>query len=99
MARLSVMKDGLVVVFYSSAIKLCIDDFKSLIQEKEIPFQTAPKGHEDNAREDLLNTVLKKYDFPFQIQFLVSKTDWKTYKKKLDGLTRALYNAQQRKMQ
>ena len=99
-ARLSVMKDGLkarlVVVFYSSAIKLCIDAFKLPIQE--IPFQTfPPEAHEDNACEDL-NAALKKYD-NLEIQFRLKKTDWETHKKKLNELMCALYDAQQSKMQ
>lgn len=97
-ARLDVMKDRPVVVvaFYSSAIKLCINDFKSLIQE--IPFQTLPiEAHEDNAYKDL-KTALKKYD-NLEIQFRLKKTDWKTHQEKLDELTRDLYDAQQSKMQ
>ena len=89
-ARLGVMKDGLVVVFYPAAIRLCIDAFKLPIQE--IPFQTWPPGHEDNAYKDL-KTALEKCS-KLQIQFLVSKTDWKTHREKLDNLTCALYDAQ-----
>ena len=94
-ARLGVMEHGLVVVFYPSAIKLCIDDFKSLIPE--IPFQTFPKDQKNNACEDL-NTALKKCS-KLEIQFLVYEKDWENQKEKLDKLTHALYDAQQRKMQ
>lgn len=95
-ARLNVNKPGqLEVTFFSSAIRLCIDDFKLPIQE--IPFQTVPRGREDNARKDI-NTVLKKRRY-FEIQFLLTETDWETHKEKLNELTRAVYDAQQREMQ
>ena len=94
-ARLGVMKDGLVVVFYWAAIRLCIDDFKSLIQE--IPFQTYPKDQKANVCKDL-KTALEKCG-KLEIKFLVSKTDWKTHREKLNELTCALYDAQQSKMQ
>ena len=89
-ARLGVEKHRLVVTFFWSAIKLCIDDFKLPIQE--IPFQTWPPGHEDNAREDL-NTALKECN-KLEIQFLVKETKWETQKEKLNELTCALYDAQ-----
>ena len=106
MARLDVMKDRpvVVIVFYSSAIKLCINAFKLPIQE--IPFQTWRPGADEEGEGDVrvrearkdLNAALKKYG-GLQIQFLLYETAWKTHKEKLDKLTRALYDAQQRKMQ
>lgn len=103
-ARLGVMKDGLVVVFFPAAIRLCIDDFKLPI--KEIPFRTWRPGSDEEGEGDVrvrevredLNTALKKYG-GLQIQFRMKPKVWETHKKKLDKLTRALYDAQQRKMQ
>ena len=95
-ARLSVKEHGLYVTFFSSAIRLCIDDFKLPIQK--IPFRTWPLGHENTAHKDL-NTALEKCN---EIQFLVDEPDCPTQKEnlcELDKLTRALYDAQQRKMQ
>ena len=94
-ARLGVKEHELEVCFFPHALRLCMDDFKEPIQE--IPFRTWPRDLEDNAREDL-NTALKKDD-NLEIQFLLDKTDWETHKEKLDKLTHALYDAQQRKLQ
>ena len=94
-ARLGLEEHVLVVCFFPHALRLCMDDFKLPIQE--IPFQTWPPDLEDNAREDL-NTALKEYD-NLEIQFLLDETEWETHKEKLDKLTHAVYNAQQRKLQ
>ena len=96
-ARLNVKEhDGrLEVTFFSPAIRLCIDKFEKYIQE--IPSRTKRKVHEDNAREDL-NTALEKTGY-LEIQFLLTETDWETHKEKLDELTCAVYDAQQREMQ
>ncbi len=94
-ARLGLEEHVLVVCFFSHALRLCMDDFKLPIQE--IPFQTWPPDLEDNAREDL-NTALKEYD-NLEIQFLLDETEWETHKEKLDKLTHAVYDAQQRKLQ
>ena len=93
-ARLDVHEPGLIVTFFPFAIRLCIDEFEKSIQE--IPFRTWPPKQEDNARENL-NTALEKTG-NLEIQFLVKK-DWETHKEKLDELTRAVYDAQQREMQ
>ena len=96
-ARLNVKEhDGrLEVTFFFPAIRLCINKFEKYI--KEIPSRTKRKVHEDNAREDL-NTALEKTGY-LEIQFLLTETDWETHKEKLNELTHAVYDAQQREMQ
>ena len=95
-ARINAGENQLRVVFFSNAIGLCVDDFKSPIQK--IPFETHPHGHEANARKDL--TLALENCPNLEIQFVLPKTDWETHKekretytKKLDELTHAVYNA------
>ncbi len=92
-ARIDPQEKMVLVVFFWNAIRLCVDEFKSLI--KEIPFITYPANREANAREDL-NGALNNY---LEIKFQLTEADWEIHKEKLNRLTRAVYDAQQSRMQ
>ena len=81
------------VVFFRSAIRLCVDEFKPLI--KEIPFKTHPPNREDDALKDL-DAALEN---DLEIQFQLTAADWDVHKDKLNRLTRAVYKAQQSTLQ
>ena len=81
------------VVFFRHAIRVCVDEFKSLI--KEIPFRIVPAKRENDVLEDL-DTALEEY---MEIQFPLTEDDWETHKGKLYRLTQAVYDAQQSRLQ
>ena len=80
------------IVFFRSAIRLCVDEFKPLI--KEIPFKTWPENRKNDVLNDL-DTALKKY---LELQFQLTEADWEIHKEKLNRLTQAVYDAQQSKL-
>ena len=84
------------IVFYSDAVRLCVDEFKPLI--KEIPFITWPLDHNDNALNDL-DTTLNDLDDKLEIQFQLTEADWEIHKEKLNRLTQTVYEAQQSRIQ
>ncbi len=81
------------IVFFSDAIRLCVDEFKPLI--KEIPFQTWPQNRENDVLNDL-DAALKDN---LEIQFSLTEDDWEAHKGKLYRLTRAVYDVQQSRLQ
>ena len=80
-ARVGPRNGGVSIVFYPNAVELCTDEFRRPIEQ--IPFQTWPKGREDQALE-VANT---------EIQFGVAAEDWEKHKEKLTALVQAVYEA------
>ena len=80
-ARVGPRNGGVSIVFYPSAVELCTDEFRRPIEQ--IPFQTWPKGREDQALE-VANT---------EIQFGVTAEEWEKHKEKLTALVRTVYEA------
>ena len=81
------------IVFYSDAVRLCVDKFKPLI--KKIPFQTSPQNRENDVLNDL-DAALKDN---LEIQFQLTEDDWEIHKEKLNRLTQTVYEAQQSRIQ
>ncbi len=92
-ARIDLSKKVIQIVFFPDAISLCVDEFKPLI--KEIPFKTWRPSSKTDALTDL-DAALKDY---LEIQFQLTEADWEIYKEKLNRLTRAVYEAQQSRIQ
>ena len=82
------------IAFLRNAIRLCVDEFKSLIEEEEIPFRISPAKRENDVLNDL-DAALKDY---LEIQFQLTEADWETHKEKLNRLTQAVYDAQQSRL-
>ena len=80
-ARVGPGSGGVTMVFFPNAIELCIDEFRRPVEQ--IPFQTWPKGREDQALE-VANT---------EVQFLLTADDWEVHKEKLTALMRVVYVA------
>ena len=80
-ARVDPAQGRVGIVFFPLAIELCKDKFKPLIEE--IQFSTWPQNRE--------NEVLERSDT--EIQFRLTEDDWKTHREKIEGLTRAMYEA------
>ncbi|MCY3868200.1 MAG: PD-(D/E)XK nuclease family protein [Gemmatimonadetes bacterium] len=81
------------VVFFRHAIRLCVDEFKALIQER--PFRIVPAKRENDVLEDLDAALEER----LEIQFPLTEDDWETRKGKLYRLTRVVYDAQQSRLQ
>lgn len=81
------------IVFFSRAIRLCVDEFKPLIKE-DIPFKTWPENRKKDVQTDL-DAALEKY---LEIQFQLTEADWEIHKEKLNRLTQAVYDAQQSRL-
>ena len=83
-ARVDPAGDGRIgIVFFPQAVALCVDEFRPAIEFEQIPFQTWPKGRE--------NQVLEDPDL--EIQFLLTADEWETHKETLTALTQAVYKA------
>ena len=80
-ARVDPTQGRMGIVFFPRAIELCKDKFKPLTEE--IQFSTSPQNRE--------NEVLERSDT--EIQFWLTEYDWKTHREKIEGLTRAVYEA------
>lgn len=94
-ARIGSKENKLMISFYWIAIKLCVNEFNQLITE--IPFETWPQRLEDLVRNKL-HSALNQHD-GLEIQFQLTEADWESHKKRLNELTRAVYDAQQSKLQ
>ena len=81
-ARVGPTGDGrMEIVFFPEAVVLCVDEFRPAVEQ--IPFQTWPRGQEEQALEDL----------GLEIQFLLALDDWEIHKETLTALTQAVYKA------
>ena len=80
-ARVGPGAGGVTMVFFPNAIELCMDAFRQPIEQ--IPFQTWPKGREEQALE-VANT---------EIQFRITADEWEKHKEKLTALVQAVYEA------
>ena len=93
-ARIGSKENKLVISFCWIAIKLCVNEFNQFITE--IPFETWPQRLEDLVRNKL-HSALNQHD-GLEIQFQLTKADWEIQEETLNGLTRAVYDAQQSKL-
>ena len=80
-ARVDPQNGGVTIVFYRHTVGLCIEGFRRSIEQ--IPFQTWPRGREDQALE-VANT---------EIQFRITADEWETHKEKLTVLVQVVYEA------